>query len=201
MSLLHNISELDGIELSRDKDERIIRDNKWVEEINDGNKQAFEAIYKCYYPQLFHFLMRYLDSDSVIEDIIQHVFYKIWQNRTSIEPRGTLKSYLYTAVRNQAFQHKEAEKRFESNSIDSVTKDIVHLQNPENSLEVKELNEAYKKAVSELPEKRRNIFLMHRQDFLTYKEISEILNISIRTVETQMRRSLQYLASTLSKYM
>lgn len=200
MSLLQNIKHIEGIELSKDKDERIIRDNKWVEGINQGNKKAFEAIYKCYYSQLFYFLTRYLDSESTIEDIIQNVFFNIWQNRTTLEPRGTLKSYLFSAVRNQALTQLKSEKKFER-----ITKEFTDVTQQEESntnrlFEVDELREAYQKAVAKLPQKRRHIFLMHRQENLTYKEISEILDISIKTVETQMSRSLKFLAETLSDF-
>lgn len=201
MTLLHNLKNIDGIKLSPEKDERIIRDNMWVTGINKGDKKAFESMYKCYYSQLFHFLVRYLDSESAIEDIIQHVFYKVWQNRENIEPRGTLKSYLFTSVRNQALKHLEAEKKGRGHDGDITENTLCNAHNPEITLELKELNEAYQEAVEKLPEKRRHIFLMHRQDYLTYKEIAEILNISIKTVETQMRRSLKFLAISLSKYM
>jgi len=201
MSLLHNISKLDGIGLSDDKDERIIRDDNWVKELNTGNKKAFEAIYKCYYSQLYHFLLRYTNSEVVIEDIIQQVFYKIWQNREKIEPRGTLKSYLFSAVRNQALKQIESEKRKGGLNTDSYVDSESCISDPESTFLLKELNEAYQSAVSKLPEKRRHIFLMHRQDHLTYKEIAAILNISIKTVETQISRSLKYLATSLSRFL
>ncbi len=197
MSLLQNIKRLEGIELSRDKDERIIRDNKWVEGINRGDKKAFESIYKCYYPQLFHFLLRYLRSESTIEDIIHNVFFSIWQKRTTIEPRGTLKSYLFTAVRNQALSQLEAEKKY-----DRIDEELSGYSQTEESrsFEISELEEAYQKAVQKIPKKRRHIFLMHRQENLTYQEIADILNISIKTVETQMSRSLKFLAEVLSDF-
>lgn len=200
MSFLHNIKQIEGIEFSRDKDERIIRDNKWVEGINQGEMEAFEAIYKCYYSQLFYFLKRYLDSESTIEDIIQNVFFNIWQKRTTLEPRGTLKSYLFTAVRNHALTQLESENKYER--IAEEISDVTYSDEEEiyPSFNIDELREAYQKAVAKLPKKRRHIFLMHRQDNLTYKEISEVLNISIKTVETQMSRSLKFLAETLSDY-
>ncbi len=200
MSLLHNISKLDGIKLSRDKDERVIRDDNWVRGLNEGDKKAFESIYKCYYSQLYHFLLRYSGSDAVIEDIIQQVFFKIWQNREKIEPRGTLKSYLFTAVRNQALKQIEFDKRLCGVDAELLNDSAVYQINPEDSIQLKELEEAYQAAVAKLPEKRRHIFLMHRQDNLTYKEIAAVLNISVKTVETQISRSLKYLACSLARF-
>ncbi len=200
MSLLNNLQKLDGIDLSRDKDERIIRDDEWVRKLNLNDKKAFEEMYKCYYPQLYYFLQRYLHNNEIIEDTIQLVFFNVWKNREKMEARGTLKSYLFTAVRNQALKHIQKEKKTLHNTDQVNENNVVNINNPENAVELKELNEAYQLAVKKLPDKRRCIFLMHRQDQLTYKEIASILNISVKTVETQISRSLKFLANSLSKY-
>lgn len=200
MSIIRNIRSLDGIDLSRDKDERIIRDNEWVRRINLGDPKAFEEMYKCYYPQLFHFLKRYLNEDELIEDTIQQVFFRVWKKRDKVEARGTLKSYLYTAVRNQALKQIQKDRKTNYNNEQLHENSVANVKNPENTIELKELNEAYMEAVEKLPEKRRHIFLMHRQDQLTYKEIAAILNVSVKTVETQISRSLKYLANCLSNY-
>lgn len=201
MSIINNIRNLDGIDLSRDKDERIIRDDEWVRRLNLGDQKAFEELYKCYYPQLFHFLQRYLHGDEVIEDTIQQVFFRVWKNREKLEARGTLKSYLFTSVRNQALKQIQKDKKTHFNSDQLHENSVVNIKNPESMIELKELNEAYQEAVAKLPEKRRHIFLMHRQDQLTYNEIATILNISVKTVETQISRSLKYLTICLSHYM
>ncbi len=200
MPLIHKLRNIDGIELSGDRDERIIRDNKWVRGLNRGDKKCFEKIYKCYYTQLYNFLFRYTRSEELIEDIIQDVFYNVWQNRKKMEPRGTLKAYLFTAVRNQAFKKIESEKKFDNNEIELSGFEEINCVPPDGSYEFKELKKAYQEAVQKLPEKRRNIYLMHREDNLTYGEIADILSISIKTVETQMSRSLKFLAIYLGKY-
>jgi RNA polymerase sigma-70 factor, ECF subfamily len=200
MPLIHKLGNIDGIELSGEKDERIIRDNKWVEGLNRGDKDSFESIYKRYYTPLYNFLFRYTRSEEMIEDIIQEVFYNVWQNREKLEPRGTLKAYLFTAVRNQAFKKIESEKKYGSNDKELSDFEEINCVPPDGSCEFKELKKAYHEAVQKLPEKRRNIYLMHRQDNLTYNEIAEVLHISIKTVETQMSRSLKFLSIYLCKY-
>jgi RNA polymerase sigma-70 factor, ECF subfamily len=187
--------------LAGHKEENAIRDDQWVERIINSDKDAFEAIYKSYYPRLFNFLLRYLKSESVIEDIIHNVLFHVWKNRESIEPKGTLQAYLFTSVRNQAFKHLNGEKRFDRNATGPETVNGCHDLNPENIYELNQLEGAYLAAVQKLPEKRRHIFLMHRQEQLTYAEIAQVLNISIKTVETQMSRSLKFLATSLSKFM
>lgn len=200
MPLIRKLGNIDGIELSGDRDERIIRDNKWVRGINRGDKKSFEAIYKCYYTQLHNFLFRYTQSEDLIEDVIQDVFYKVWQNRKKLEPRGTLKSYLFTAVRNQAFKKIESEKKYVGNNKEFSDFEEINCVPPDGTYEFKELKKAYQEAVKKLPEKRRNIYLMHREDNLTYNEIADVLRISVKTVETQMSRSLKFLSIYLCKF-
>ena len=200
MPLIHKLGNIDGIELSGEKDERIIRDNKWVEGLNRGDKDSFEAIYKRYYAPLNNFLFRYTRSEELIEDIIQEVFYNVWQNRKKLVPRGTLKAYLFTAVRNQAFKKIETENKYTNKEIELSDFEEIYSVPPDGSCEFNELKKAYQEAVQKLPEKRRNIYLMHREDNLTYNEIADVLRISVKTVETQMSRSLKFLSIYLCKY-
>jgi len=200
MPLIHKLRNIDGIELSGDRDERIIRDNKWVRGLNRSDKDSFEEIYKRYYAPLYNFLFRYTRSEELIEDIIQEVFYNVWQNREKLEPRGTLKAYLFTAVRNQAFKKIESENKYSNNNVEFSDFEEINCVPPDGSYEFKELKKAYQEAVQKLPEKRRNIYLMHREDNLTYNEIAEVLRISVKTVETQMSRSLKFLSIYLCKY-
>ena len=200
MSILRHIKNIEGIDLLSERDERIIRDTRWTKGINRGDKEAFEAIYKHYYSHLFNFLLRYLDDESAIEDIIQTVFFKVWQNRKTIEPRGTLKAYLFTAVRNQALIRLKSERKFVRIAEELTDYNISEEQTVDNTAEFEKLKKAYQEAIANMPKKRRHIFLMHRQENLTYKEIAEVLNISIKTVETQMSRSLKYLAEFLSDF-
>lgn len=199
--VFNRLNQNEVLTLSGHTDESAVRDDQWVERINNSDKDAFEAIYKSYYPRLFHFLLRYLKSESVIEDIIHNVLFHVWKNRESIEPKGTLQAYLFTSVRNQAFKHLNGEKRFDRNATGPEPVNGCDDLNPENIYELTQLEDAYLAAVQKLPEKRRHIFLMHRQEQLTYAEIAQVLNISIKTVETQMSRSLKFLATSLSKFM
>lgn len=181
-------------------DERIVRENNWVRGINRGDEKAFEAMYKYYYPRLGQFLMRYVHSKKIAEDLIQNLFYNIWKNRTRLEPRGTLRAYLYTGIRNQAFKYLNKEKNRNHTDISKYP----HLQEEppfqEGNLEFKEFRKAVQEAVKQLPERRRHIFLLHREDKLTYREIAEVLDISIKTVETQMSRSIKFLSEKLAHF-
>lgn len=196
----HSLKELDGVNLDATKDERIQREDAWVRGINRGDGKSFEALYKYYYPRLGQFLVRYVHSEKTAEDLIHNLFYNIWQNRTNLQPRGTLRAYLYTAARNQALKYLSRDKEKDHSTL----ADHPHLQGgqtyPKEKIEYKEFEEAFQAAVKRLPEKRRQIFLLHREDKLTYREISDVLDISIKTVETQMSRSIKFLSQKLNHF-
>ena len=168
--------------------------------INKGDSKSFEAMYKYYYPRLGQFLLRYVYSQKTAEDLIHNLFYNIWQNRDNIEPRGTLRAYLYTAARNEALKYLSRNKEEDHSALG----DHPHLKSeptyPKEKIEYKEFEEAFRSAVKRLPEKRRQIFLLHREDKLTYREIADVLDISIKTVETQMSRSIKFLSQKLNHF-
>ncbi len=200
MSPVDKLYDLEGVDFSSSKDERITRENAWVEGINRGDGKAFEAMYRYYYPRLGQFLMRYVYSHKIAEDLTHNLFYNIWENRKNLEPRGTLRAYLYTSARNHALNYLDKQKNRPHESLDYHLKLHGQENKSAESIEYKEFSRAVKVAVSQLPDRRRQIFLLHREDKLTYKEIAETLGISIKTVETQMSRSLKFLGEKLAVF-
>lgn len=182
-------------------EERIRKENEWIRRIKKDDRKAFEALYRFYYPRLTQFAFRYVNSKQIAEDLVHNVFYEVWMHRARLKPQGTLRSYLYTAVRNQAFKLLEKKKvRNFTNPVELLSLKNEEI-NPEQKLSSKELEKAIIEAVKQIPERRRQIFLMHREDHLTYAEIAEVLGISIKTVETQMSRSLKFLRHELAEYL
>lgn len=200
MWTFQNLKELEGVDVDLSKDERIQREDNWVRRIAKGEGKAFEAMYRYYYPRLGQFLLRYLYSKKAAEDVLQNLFFTIWKNRTNLEPRGTLRAYLYTAARNQALKYiKKNKKEAHSDLADHPYLESP-LTYPEETIEYKEFVKAFQDAVQMLPDKRRQIFLLQREDKLTYSEIAEVLEISIKTVETQMTRSIKFLSTKLAHF-
>lgn len=185
---------------SATNDERTARENRWVEEIREGSKEGFEALYRFYYPRLCQFVFRYVKSKAAAEDVVHNVFHKVWKNRKGLKANGKLRAYLYTAVRNESYKHLNQRKRDAFAELDDLSFLESRETSPEEKINGKEFKQAVKTAISELPERRRDVFLMSREDNLTYREIAEVLGISIKTVETQISRSLKHLRKELSHF-
>ncbi len=170
-----------------------------VSQIVAGNEKAFEVLFKSYAQLLINFARRFVFDTAIAENIVQDVFLKVWTNRERLNPDKNFKTYLFTAVKNQALhhlRHLEVERRAEEN-LDLSPEPI---KTPDEELREKEVENCIRQAVGELPEKCRLIFCMNRFDQLTYAQIAEVQNISIKTVETHMGRALKYLRQRLTRF-
>jgi RNA polymerase sigma-70 factor (ECF subfamily) len=176
------------------------KESEWVEKIRYGDAEAFEYLFKKYCQSLINFARYFVQDIQIAEDIIQDVFLKTWSNHTKLNPSLNIKTYLFTAVKHQALNHLRHEKT-KKNSIADLQLYIAPVKTPENGWKEKELTLSIQQAVKELPEKCRLIFIMNRFDQLTYTEIADILNLSIKTVETQMGRAFKYLRKKLNHFL
>ena len=169
----------------------------WVEGIKQGDAAALEALFRAYYDELYGFAWRYVSVSEIAEDLVQGVFVRIWQRRRSWNPRA-MKSYLYGAVRNEALRylkHEEVVRRWEE---EAHIEEPSPVRTPDQEFGYKELAEAIEEVIEQLPERRRLVFVLHRQHELTYREIAELLDISQSTVEIQISRALDALRRLLS---
>ena len=172
-----------------------------IERIKAGDTKIFEALFREYYYSLCRFTAGLIKSSSVAEDLVQDIFVKVWENRTKLSISGSLKTYLYRASRNQALNYLKHLK-IVNNWIEVSGKDILKISpDPEKEFLKKELFSSVNNAIKKLPERCRIIFILQRKEGLTYKEISEVLNISINTVETQMGRALKKMRKIMFPYL
>lgn len=167
---------------------------------NNHDIVLYEKLFKQYYNPLLRFAYRYVNNETIAENIIHDVFLFLWNERNKLDFAVNIKTYLFNAVKNRCIDHLRRKKTENRYKILNIVLDI-ETQNPETILINKEFETAIKDALNDLPEKRREIFVMNRFDRLTYSEIASILNISIKTVETQMSRSLKFLRKKLAAFL
>jgi RNA polymerase sigma-70 factor (ECF subfamily) len=159
--------------------------------------QALQELFFSYAQRLIHFARRFsLDRESA-EDVVQNVFLALWRNRQSSTIGGNLKVYLFTAVRNQALnllRHSKVVREGEQ----TLQLEVPEPSNNFDRLEYEQLRQAIQQAVNGLPDQCKKIFLMSRLDGLTYGQIAASLDLSVKTVETQMGRALKHLRSVIA---
>jgi RNA polymerase sigma-70 factor (ECF subfamily) len=162
-----------------------------------GDEQSFSILFQNYYVPLYQFAGRYILDTQSAENIVQDVFVKIWISRNKISIRSNLKSYLYSSVKNQCVNFIVQQKKFVSEK-DAVLSQKKSSNSPEMEYINNELFESIHHAINLLPEKCRQIYLMKRYDNLKYSEIAEILDISVNTVKTQLKRAIKFLFDKIS---
>lgn len=168
--------------------------------VNDDVK-AFESFYYLLYDALVRFSTMYIHQREAAEEIVTDVFVKSWLNRNSLQDLERPDTYLFVAVKNQSLNYLKKYSSVHVVSLDNesgVT--LIDTANPQTQLEKKELNFQLDEAINSLPQQCRIIFRLIKEDGLKYKEVAEILNISPRTVQTQLFRAMQKLSLCLKSH-
>jgi RNA polymerase sigma-70 factor, ECF subfamily len=165
------------------------------------HSDLIEDLFKTYYTPLVKLVYRMLRNSEAAEDIVQDVFVKVWNNRENLDQNKSIKSYLYRSAINTALNYIEKNKRsVQITKIESVT-DSYKASHTEEKISFKELEGKVSAAIDTLPPKCKIIFVMSRYDELSYKEIAEALDLSIKTVENQIGKALSILRDNLKGYL
>ena len=184
------------------KDKRVDILNLWKRiSIHDDDK-AFESLFYLLNTQLIRFCMMYIHQTEAAEEIVSDVFVKCWLNRKSLLDIQNLDTYLFVAVKNQSLNYLKKYSHIHLVQIEDTNElKFVNTFNPQEELEKKELIFKIEQSIEALPQQCRIIFRLIKEDGLKYKEVAEILDISPRTVQTQLFRAVKKLSVSLSDYL
>lgn len=170
------------------------------QELARGSEKAFEEIFQTYFKVLTVFAKRFVQDLSIAEDLVQEVLLKLYENRKSIQFHTSLKAFLFQSVRNKSIDYLRSIKS-KSEHHDQI-KLLKHAEEADwnDTMEQTELEERVSNAIASLPEQCQHIFRMSRFDGKRNQEIAEELNISKRTVETQVSNALKRLRKEVLPY-
>lgn len=157
------------------------------------DQRTFEQLFQSYFDYLVNFAKQYVQDQNIAEDICQSVFIKLWEKRTEINPNQSIKSYLFTSVKNRSLNYIRDHKKYRSKVLDVDLADIEYFEEEEGDLNIDELKVKLEKALASLPEKCRKVFEMSRFEGLKYREIADELDISQKTVEAHMSKAIKTL--------
>ncbi|MNF89026.1 ECF RNA polymerase sigma factor SigW [compost metagenome] len=172
-----------------------------VSSIKNGNEAAFEKVFKTYFRNLHAFAYTFMKDDVIAEEIVQNVFFRIWEKKEQLQIDDSLKAYLYRSVHNESLNHLKHLKIKNSFQLQYSGNMESSNQDASNQMIATELENDIQKAISELPPQCRTIFQMSRFEQLKYQQIADQLNISIKTVENQMGKALKVLRLRLVEYL
>ena len=172
---------------------------KLINRLQNSDVKAFDLLFRKYSRNLYHFAFSLLKNQEDAEGIVQEVFLRIWNRRVDIDSTRSFKSYLFTISYNLIIDElrlRLKEKKY-----------IHHLEKFFNTEEIITENEAgynllksqIEQVMEKLPDKRKMIYKLSRVEGLSNKEISEKLNISVKTVENQINLAIKFLKLRLGK--
>ncbi len=171
-----------------------------LRKISMGDNDAFRTFYNLYYLQVYRFSSYFIRSSQLVEEVVSDVFCIIWQNRKKIVKVINFEGYLYTIIRNKALFYLNQDNKLSLTEMEFIPDNLLSdIESPEYLAIDKEISTALRKAINDLPERCRLIFLMAREEGLKYKEIAQKLSISEKTVNAQMVLAIKKLSEQLSK--
>lgn len=182
----------------RAADERILR-------LNKNDEDAFASIFREYVSGLLTFAWRKVESRSIAEEIVQDVFFDLWERRAELDPQMLLRAYLYQAVRYRVqnqYRSNDIERRYRERINQDISPHEAgrSADQADDNLSEMELKDAISAAINRIPPRSREVFLLSRESNLSYMEIAETLGIAVKTVEVHMGRALAVLRKQLQEW-
>ena len=157
-------------------------------------------LFDKYYGELCKLSFKYVGRADIAEDLVQDVFINIWNKRYTLQYTGNIKPCLITSVINTSINYSKSKFARQLMVEECVVQIHSGSDSPHHEVVRMELEQLLKIAIAQLPGRCRSIFSLSRFSGMTYKEIAEQLNISIKTVEAQMTIALKRIQHFLEKY-
>lgn len=169
--------------------------------LKNGDMRAFEYVYITYSDSLLNYADRLLNDTHTAQDVVQQVYYKIWENRTSLEITLSIRAYLYKSVYYgclNTLTHRKNIRPYEQLQTGNLYLSHI-LQTPEAEISLwqSDMEEILREAIETLPEKCRKVLLLSKYEGLKNKEIAQQLGISEKTVERHITIALSKLRQHL----
>ena len=183
-------------------------DKDLICELISGSENAFRITFDNFYPGLLRFACSYVEDYFIAENLVQDAFVLLWEKRQDLTCDSNLQAYLIQTVKLKAWNYIEKQKNriaIEKNILDDSIRELNLKLYTLDALEttsiyINEISEIIEKTLLTLPEQTRTIFNMSRKKGLSNKEIAEKMNLSVKSVEFHITKTLKQLKLSLSDY-
>ena len=176
--------------------------NEWVINVAEqDDHDSFEQIYRYFSPGLLAYVTTIVNDREAAGDLVQDLFFTIWTNRRSLSAVGNIGHYLYSSIKNNAVRYVTKRNR----TVPAVNEDLERItldtMSPERSFIAREQLQELQAAINELPYKCRLVFRLVKEDGLKYKDVAQLLEISVKTVEAHMTLAYSRIIDCLTQLM
>lgn len=165
-----------------------------------NNESEFNELFNLHYEELCKIVLPILHDPDVAEDVVQDVFAKLWVKRATLEVTTSFKAYLYKASVYRALDHLRKQKSTNAAHIEIKNTSSFSHNSTDSQVNMKELTDAINSGMEQMTDNMKVIFQLSRFTGLKNREIAEELNISIKTVESNMGKALKIMHTYLSSF-
>ena len=177
-----------------------LNDTLLAQKIWEGSEEAFRVIYDRYHVQMYYVAQKYVKDPGLAEDAIQEIFVKLWKKRGEIDETKSLKGFLFTMLRNHVL-NVIRDKKNQIVAFSSVEEKSLPNRNlTEDEVLYNEYHDIVKKGISELSDRKREVFELRTLSGYSNSEVAEILKINIKTVKTHYYLSSKFIRAYLKKH-
>jgi RNA polymerase sigma-70 factor (family 1) len=174
-------------------------DFKWVQALKKGDARAFDKLFDLYGKRLFHFSLGYLKSKEEAEEVVQDVFLKIWNNRSTLKPELSFRSYLFT-ISYRHITEKFRKINRERQYLHEITETVVDFTDElDERSSYQSMLQLVEQLIEKLPARQREVLLMRKMEGIPVNEIAGKLGIAPKTVEQHYTQALKNLKTSLSR--
>lgn len=168
--------------------------------LQNGDEEAFAQLFYAYKDKLHGFLLGITRSEQLAEDLVQDVFLKIWQNRSSVSDVDNFNAYIYGIARNQVIDslRRFARETYALDQLAESTSFATEGNTPLNALENKEIQEKIHEAVRQLPPQQQKVYILYKEEGLKTEDVAEQMNLSVSTIRNHMMHATSNLRRILS---
>jgi RNA polymerase sigma-70 factor, ECF subfamily len=166
-------------------------DNDIIGSIKKGDEEQFELLFRSSYISLVRYAKTLIKDHDTSEEIVQDLFFRLWNDREKLNIESSLNGYLFRSVHNKCLHYVEHKKVVERHAEEMSSQPVTDQESPSDILHYKELQARIAGILEKLPERCGQIFYMSRFEGLKYTEIAEKLSISVKTVESNMGKALK----------
>ena len=177
------------------------QDHLLIPLLSKQDEAAFEQVFKTHYKNLHAYAFTILKDEDEAEEMVQQVFFKLWERSERLSFSGPIAAYLYRAVHNESLNFLKHQKVKAGHQLHVAYSMKNKTEQPQPKMVKKELENKLREALNELPEQCRTVFQLSRFEDMKYKEIAEKLDISIKTVENHMGKALKLLRTKLVDFL
>ena len=170
--------------------------------LRKGDENEFENLFRQYYDELCSYLNCFVNDHDEVEDLVQEVFANLWKQRENLPEIRSLKGYLYSSVKNKLLDyHKHLSVRIRAADRIKELSSIVNKDTGRNYYDEKEIKELLDNAISKLPPRRREVFVLVKMNGLSHQETADIMGINKKTIERQLSIAIKTLRKILTPFL